>query len=67
MDTATIDQILGHKGKVNGDVYQVGVPRAEKIADAGMAVPGSMGLVTALNFQPTGGGKAAITGDFVLK
>jgi hypothetical protein len=66
MDTAAIDQVLGHKGKVNGGVYQVGVPRAEKITDAGMAVPGSMGLATALNFQPTGGGKAAITGDFVL-
>jgi uncharacterized protein DUF1259 len=25
-----------------------------------------MGLATALNFQSTGGGKAAITGDFVL-
>jgi len=25
-----------------------------------------VGLSTALNFQPTGGGKAAITGDFVL-
>jgi Domain of Unknown Function (DUF1259) len=66
MDTAAIDQILAHKGKVNGGVYQVGVPRAEKITDAGMAVPGSMGLATALNFQPTGAGKAAITGDFVL-
>ena len=31
-----------------------------------MTVPGSMGLATALNFQPTGAGKAAITGDFVL-
>src|SRR5438270_8192309 len=66
MDTAAIDQVLGRKGKVNGGVYQVGVPRAEKITDAGMPVPGSMGLATALNFQPTGGGKAAITGDFVL-
>jgi hypothetical protein len=66
MDTAAIDQILGHKGKVNGGVYQVGVPRAEKITDAGMPVSTSMGLATALNFQPTGGGKAAITGDFVL-
>ena len=47
-------------------MYQVSVPRAEKITDAGMAVPASMGLATALNFQPTGGGKAAITGDFVL-
>ena len=25
-----------------------------------------MGVATAINFQPTGGGKAAITGDFVL-
>ena len=31
-----------------------------------MKVPNSIGLSTALNFQPTGGGKAAITGDFVL-
>ena len=41
-------------------------PRAEKITDAGMPVPASRGLATALNFQPTGTGKAAITGDFVL-
>jgi len=66
LDTGAIDQILGAKGKANGGVYQVGVPRAEKVTEAGIAVPGSMGLATALNFQPTGEGKAAITGDFVL-
>lgn len=66
LDTAAIDQILGAKGKPNGGVYQVGVPRAEKVTEGGMPVPGSMGLATALNFQPTGDGKAAITGDFVL-
>ena len=53
-------------GKINGGVFQVGVPRAESITEQGMKVPSSMGLSTALNFQPTGGGKAAITGDFVL-
>jgi hypothetical protein len=47
-------------------VYSVSVPRAETIRDGGMAVPASMGLATAINFQPTGGGKAAITGDFVM-
>jgi hypothetical protein len=26
-----------------------------------------MGVATAINFQPTGSGKAAITGDFVLR
>ena len=66
IDTAGIEQALGYKGKVNGGVFQVGVPRAESISEGGMKVPSSMGLSTALNFQPTGGGKAAITGDFVL-
>ncbi len=66
IDTAGIEQALGHQGKVNSGVFQVGVPRAEAITEAGMKVPNSMGISTALNFQPTGGGKAAITGDFVL-
>src|SRR5882724_11377644 len=66
IDTAGIEQALGNKGKINGGVFQVGVPRAESITEGGMKVPNSMGLSTALNFQPTGGGKAAITGDFVL-
>lgn len=66
IDTKQIDQILGHSGKNNGGIYQIAVPRAEHITEAGMAIPNSMGVATALNFQPTGGGKAAITGDFVL-
>jgi len=66
IDTAAIEQTLGHKGKINGGVFQVSVARAESITEAGMKVPNSMGLSTALNFQPTGNGKAAITGDFVL-
>jgi hypothetical protein len=66
IDTAQIDQVLGHKGKDNGGIYQVSVPRAEPIRENGMAVPPSMGVATSINFQPTGGGKAAITGDFVL-
>ena len=66
IDTKQIDQILGHAGKNNGGIYQVAVPRAEHIMEGGMPVPNSMGVATALNFQPTGDGKAAITGDFVL-
>ena len=65
-DQKQVEQILGHSGKINGGVLQIGVPRAEAITDSGMAVPSSMGVATALNFQPTGNGKAAITGDFVL-
>ncbi|MEI9403763.1 DUF1259 domain-containing protein [Mesorhizobium argentiipisi] len=66
LDTQTIDQALGHKGKVTGGVYQVSIARAETIKDDGMEVPDAMGSAIAINFQPTGSGKAAITGDFVL-
>ena len=65
-DQKQVEQIIGHVGKVNGGVLQVGVPRAETITDSGMTIPTSIGVATALNFQPTGNGKAAITGDFVL-
>jgi len=66
LDTAAIDQTLGAKGTNTGGVYQFSIPRAEPIKDSGMDVPPSMGSANAINFQPTGGGKAAITGDFVL-
>src|SRR5205823_1544512 len=56
------------KGSANGGVYQFGVPRRDPINEGGMQIApaGPMGVATAINFQPTGGGKAAITGDFVL-
>jgi Domain of Unknown Function (DUF1259) len=66
LDTAAIDQTLGTKGTNNGGVYQFSIARAEPIKDNGMDVPPPMGSANAINFQPTGGGKAAITGDFVL-
>ncbi len=66
LDTAAIDAVLGAKGTNNGGVYQFGIPRAEPIRDAGMDVPPAMGSAIVVNFQPTGDGKAAITGDFVL-
>jgi hypothetical protein len=66
LDTAALDRALGSKGTINGGVYQFGIPRAETITEGGMAVPPSMGTAIAINFQPLGAGKAAITGDFVL-
>jgi hypothetical protein len=66
-DTAQIDQILGAKGANNGGVYAVNVPRRDPITEQGMAVGAAiMGGATGINFQPTGGGKAAITGDYAL-
>lgn len=66
-DSAAVERALGFKGQMNGGVYQVGVPRPEPISMGGMAIPPSLGTATAINFQPLGNGKAAITGDFVLK
>jgi hypothetical protein len=68
LDTAQLDQLIGAKGQANGGVYQFNVPRREPIKenDMVMAPVGPMGVAIAINFQPTGGGKAAITGDFVL-
>jgi biotin operon repressor len=66
IDQANIEEALGAKGKVNGGILQFGVPRAEVIKEGEMIVPPTMGVATAINFQPTGDGKAAISGDFVL-
>jgi hypothetical protein len=66
LDTTTVAKTLGVAGKMNGGVYQVSVPRRERICDDGQEIPPAMGVATAMNFQPTVGGKAAITGDFVL-
>ncbi|GGC68382.1 hypothetical protein GCM10011504_52970 [Siccirubricoccus deserti] len=66
LDTAAIARVLGREGRVSGGVYQVSIPRAERIAERGREVPTAMGLPTVINFQAAGGGRAATTGDFVL-
>jgi len=66
LKTTQVEQALGYSGKVNGGILQFSVPRVEKITDSGMEVPPAMGTATAINFQPTDAGKAAISGDFVL-
>jgi hypothetical protein len=68
LDVKQLDEILGAKGRESGGVYHFSAPRRDAISEEGMAItpPGPMGVATGINFQPTGGGKAAITGDFVL-
>lgn len=66
IDTRVLDQAMGRQGKRARTVYQYVVPRAEKLTDSGMPVPETMGTGTVLNFQFLGGGRAAVTGDFVL-
>jgi hypothetical protein len=66
LDTDKLDQVIGAKGKVNGGVYQFSIPRRDAVTENGMPAPAAMGTGTAISFQPTGGGKAAIAGDFVV-
>lgn len=66
LDAPALDRIIGAKGAANGGVLQYSIPRRETIRDQGMVVPTSMGLGTVINIQPTSGGRAVTTGDFVL-
>lgn len=65
-DTGQLDQIIGHTGQAQGGVYKYSIGRADSVTEDGMELPPAMGVSTALNFQPTGGGKAAINGDFAM-
>ena len=51
-----------------GGIYGFAVPRRDPVKEEGIEIvpAGAMGVATGINFQPTGGGKAAITGDFVM-
>jgi hypothetical protein len=68
LDTAQLDQIMEAKGQANGGVYQFNVPRRDPVSMDGMPMtpPTPLGAAIGINFQPTGDGNAAITGDFVL-
>ena len=65
-DTGQLDQTIGHTGQSQGGIYKYSIGRADSVTEDGMELPAAMGISTALNFQPTGGGKAAINGDFAM-
>jgi biotin operon repressor len=66
LDTAALDNALSAKGKDNGGVYAFTISRSPPPREGGMAIPDAMGGAIAINFQPTGNGRAAIAGDLVL-
>jgi uncharacterized protein DUF1259 len=66
IDTTAIAATLGYSGKSNGGVYQISVPRPEALREGQDELPPSLGVATAINIQPTTGGRAVTTGDFVL-
>src|SRR6202035_852694 len=66
LDTGKLDSIMMARGAANGGVYQFNIPRRDPAMDDGMPVSAALGGANGINFQPTGGGKAAITGDFLV-
>ena len=66
LDTAKLDEIMHAKGTATGGIYQFGIPRREPATEGSMTVSPAMGGANGINFQPTGNGKAAITGDFLV-
>lgn len=66
LDTDAIDAALGTEGSWYEGVYKVIFRRRETITDDGRVLPPGLGATTALIFQPLGGGRAALAGDFVM-
>ncbi|MFS4093178.1 DUF1259 domain-containing protein [Streptomyces sp. AF1A] len=66
LDTAAIDAALGVKGVPDGVVYKSTYVRKETVADGPLILPPGLGATTSVNFQPLGGGRAAVSGDLVL-
>jgi hypothetical protein len=66
LDTAAIDAAMGVKGVPDGVVYKSTYVRHETVADGHLILPPGLGATTSVNFQPLGGGRAAVSGDLVL-
>jgi len=57
---------LGRKETADGGIDKFTIARQESITADGHVLPPTFGVTTTINFQPVGGGKAAINGDFVM-
>jgi Domain of Unknown Function (DUF1259) len=68
LDTSALDRIIGAKGDNTNGVWQYHIPVAQKVTDtrARITLPYLMEASTLLMFQPLGGGRAAVNGDFTM-
>jgi hypothetical protein len=68
LDVAALDRIIGAKGETEHGVLHYHIPVTQKITDgrAHVRLPYLMEASTLLMFQPLGGGRAAINGDFAM-
>ncbi|MBP0458749.1 DUF1259 domain-containing protein [Streptomyces montanisoli] len=66
LDTAAIDTALGVKGYADAEVYKCVFVRRETITDGHVVLPPGLGATTSANFQPLGGGRAALSADLAM-
>ncbi|MGW1787755.1 DUF1259 domain-containing protein [Streptomyces tubercidicus] len=66
LDTAGIDAALGVKGSIDDGIYKSVFVRRETIIDGHLVLPAGLGSTSALNFQPLGDGRAAVSGDCAM-
>ncbi|EFL08368.1 MULTISPECIES: DUF1259 domain-containing protein [Actinomycetes] len=66
MKAALIDNALGRKGTADGGSYKLTIARDEPVTGEGHVLLPTFGVTTGRNFQPVGGGKATVNGDFVM-
>lgn len=68
LDTAALNRIIGAKAENENGVLHYHIPVARKITDtrAHITLPYPMEAATLLMFQPLGGGRAAVNGDFTM-
>ncbi|MFC3572339.1 DUF1259 domain-containing protein [Streptomyces yaanensis] len=66
LDTAGIDAAMGVKGMIDDGIYKSTFVRRETVTDGDLRLPPGLGSTTAINFQPLGGGRAAVNGDCVM-
>ncbi len=67
LDVTALEETLSYSGRVaSGGIVGFSIGRAETIMEGDVELLPSMGVATAINFQPVGGGQAAITGDFLM-
>jgi len=57
---------IGRQGTLRGGVLSFGLARSQEITENGMTLASPQGVAESINFQETGAGKVATTGDFVL-
>lgn len=66
LDTAAIDAALGASGISDCGIYRFTFQRNETVTSYDRVLAPDMGITTAISFQPIGGGRAAISGDFAM-